>query len=132
MKENSRIRFNPVTKEIEVEGSEEFVRVYFEKLQAMLSASSEKPITKKKEKAVKAPAAKKARKTAKKSATKKKVTNIDAVISLIQASVEGISTIELKEKAGLADRQIWSIVNRAAKEGKIRKVKRGVYGAVIE
>ena len=37
MKEKSRIRFNPVTKEIEIEGSEEFVKTYFGKLQGMIS-----------------------------------------------------------------------------------------------
>ena len=42
MKENSRIRFNPVTKEIEVEGSESFVKTYFSKLQAMISGSPKK------------------------------------------------------------------------------------------
>jgi predicted transcriptional regulator of viral defense system len=60
----------------------------------------------------------------------KKVTNIEAVVSLIQGSTEGISTAELKEKTGLKDSQIWSIVNRASKAGKIRKVKRGWYSAV--
>ena len=43
---------------------------------------------------------------------------------------EEISKVELKEKTGLAERQIWSIVNRASKAEKIKKVKRGVYGAV--
>ncbi len=42
MKENSRIRFNPVTKEIEVEGTESFVKTYFGKLQAMISGPAEK------------------------------------------------------------------------------------------
>jgi predicted transcriptional regulator of viral defense system len=55
------------------------------------------------------------------------VTNIDTVVGLIQGSAEGISTAELKEKTGLVESQIWSIVNRASKEGKILKVKRGVY-----
>ena len=32
MEKNSRIRFSPVTKEIEVEGSERFVKAYFSKL----------------------------------------------------------------------------------------------------
>ena len=59
----------------------------------------------------------------------KKVTNIDTVAGLIQGSTEGISTAELKEKTGLAESQIWNIVNRASKIGKIKKVKRGVYGA---
>jgi hypothetical protein len=39
MKENSRISFNPVTKEIEVEGTESFVKTYFNKLQAMITGS---------------------------------------------------------------------------------------------
>ena len=116
MQNNFRIRFNPITKEIEVAGTEQFVKTYFKKLQAMMSGSPDKTV------AIKGKIAKKAR--------KKKVTNIDKVVSLIQGSKEGISTAELKKKTKLAERQIWSIVNRASKEGKIKKVKRGVYGAV--
>jgi hypothetical protein len=148
MKENSRIRFNPVTKEIEVEGSESFVKTYFKKLQAMVFGPAEKTVVAKKEpkavKAAKASPAKKAKrepkaakprppkkepKAAKKEPDVKRITNIDTVVRLIQGSTEGISTAELKKKTGLAELQIWSIVNRAAKLGKIRKVKRGVYGA---
>ncbi|MBU2578093.1 hypothetical protein KKA69_04660 [Patescibacteria group bacterium] len=174
MKNNSRIRFNPVTKEIEVEGSEGFVKAYFNKLQAMISGASEETVTikrkpravkaapkkkvikapkavkaapaekaekkppvvkaprvrkaKKAPKAVKPTVAKSVRKTVKKAPAKKKTTNIDTVVGLIQGAPEGISTAELKTKTGLNERQIWSIVNRASKEGKIRKVKRGVYG----
>jgi len=146
MKENSRIRFNPVTKEIEVEGSEKFVKTYFKKLQEMVFGLAEKTVAvkkapkavkaapvkadKKEPKAVKARPTKKAKKATKKAPAEKKVTNIDTVLGLIQGSTEGISTVELKKKTGLAERQIWSIVNRASKAGKIRKVKRGVYGAV--
>ncbi len=142
MKTESRIRFNPGTKEIEIEGSEEFVKAYFNKLQNMISAA---PLgTLKESKAVKVSLAKKAKKgpkavkpfpakkvkrTAKKEPGVKKITNIDAVVTLIQSSAEGISTAELKEKTGLAESQIWNIVNRASKLGKIKKVKRGVYGA---
>ncbi len=127
MNEQSRIRFNPVTKEIEVEGSEAFVKTYFHKLQAMMSGFTEK--TTKEPKASKARPAKKADKAAKKGPRKKKVTHIGAIVGLIQASAKGISTSALKEKTGLTERQIWSIVNRASKEGKIRKLKRGLYGA---
>jgi len=35
----------------------------------------------------------------------------------------------IKEKTGLAERQIWEIVNRASKLGKVKKMKRGLYGA---
>ena len=120
MANNSRIRFNPVTKEIEIEGTEKFVKTYFGKIQAMVFGSVEK---------AKAAPVKKARKTRKKGPGKKGVTNIDKVIGLIKASTEGISTAELKEKTGLAERQIWSIVNRAKRAGKIKKAKRGLYGA---
>ena len=41
MNEQSRIRFNPVTKEIEIEGSEAFVKTYFNKLQSMMSGVTE-------------------------------------------------------------------------------------------
>jgi len=131
MKNNSRIRFNPSTKEIEVEGTEKFVKAYFNKLQEMLSGPVEKTVAAKKEsKATKAVPAKKAKKTSKKKSGNKRVTNIDRVLELIKASTEGISTAEIKEKTGLAERQIWSIFNRAKKDGKIKKMKRGLYSAV--
>lgn len=124
MKNNSRIRFNPVTKEIEIEGSEKFVKEYFGKVQAMISGLAEKKAT-----GAKARSVKKARKTTKKESGVKRVTNIDTIVGLIQASTEGISTAELKEKTGLAERQIWSIVNRAKRDGRIKKMKRGLYSA---
>ena len=161
MKNNSRIRFNPGTKEIEVEGSESFVKTYFGKLQAMISGAAKEKVkvkraskavkaaaekkaektpkaikaprvkkTKKATKAVKPTVAKKVRKTGKKTPAKKRVTKIGTVVGLIQGSTEGVSTEVLKEKTGLSERQIWGIVTRAAKEGKIRKLKRGLYGAV--
>ena len=156
MKNNSRIRFNPVTKEIEVEGSESFVKTYFKKLQEMGFGPVKKTVTAKKEsraikaapakktekkvKAAKASPAKKAAKsgpvkkvskTAKRKLGGKKITNMASVVELIQVSTEGISTSELKEKTGLSERQIWSIVNRASKEGKIQKAKRGLYSAAV-
>jgi hypothetical protein len=120
MKTESRIWFNPVTKEIEIEGSESFVKTYFDKLHGMISGDPEETV--KESKAVKVSPAKKAPGV-------KRVTNIDMIIGLIQGSAEGISTAELKEKTGLAESQIWNIVNRASKLGKIKKVKRGIYGA---
>ncbi|MEI7637269.1 MAG: hypothetical protein WCJ37_08180 [Syntrophus sp. (in: bacteria)] len=59
MGEQSRLKFNPATKEIEIEGSEKFVKTYFDKIQEMLSGTleavvaapiQEKPV---KEKAIK-------------------------------------------------------------------------------
>jgi uncharacterized membrane protein len=130
MKNHSRIRFNPVTKEIEVEGAEEFVKIYFDKLQAMISGAPEENAAIKKEpKPVKARATKKAKKTTKKERGIKRVTNIDMIVGLIQGSTGGISTAELKAKAGLSETQIWGIVNRAKQMGKIKQGKRGMYVA---
>jgi len=142
MKTEARIRFNPVTREIEIEGSEEFVKAYFNKIQKMISGAPSEtakesravkvsPAKKaiKEPKAVKPFPAKKVKKVAKKKPGAKRVTNTDKVIGLIQGSTEGISTAQLKEKTGLPESQIWNIVNRVSKLGKIKKVKRGVYGA---
>jgi uncharacterized membrane protein len=143
MKETSRIRFNPGTGEVEVEGSEKFVKTYFNKLQKLLSGSSQEMATEPKARkarpakktkrdssALKAVPRKKVRQAGKRGTEGKKLTHIDAVVTLIQGSAGGISTAELKQKTGLTDVQIWNIVNRTAKEGKIRKVKRGLYAAL--
>jgi len=161
MAERSRVRFNPAAKEIEVEGSESFVKTTLDRLLVMISGPSKKaaaikrqpkavktapakkaekklPVAKalrvtkakKAPKAVKPAVAKRVKKTIKKAPAEKRVTNINAVVGLIQGAPEGISTAELKTKTGLAESQIWNIVNRASKLGKIRKVKRGVYGGV--
>jgi uncharacterized membrane protein len=133
MEERSRIRFNPATREIEIEGSEEFVRIYFGKVQKLLLApvggKEEKP------KPPRARPAGKPKKMKKKTGPKKvpkkvpKETLLDSVVRLIRGSEEGITTTALKEKTGLAERQIWSIVYRAEKQGKIKKTKRGIYMA---
>jgi hypothetical protein len=128
MTESSRIKFNPVTEEIEIEGSEKFVKTYFDRIQKMLSKSQEAPSIKApvKEKPVKEKAGKVAKKkTAKKKA--KKVSNADKVLTLIKESAEGSTTAELKENTGLTEQQIWAIVNVAKKQGKIMNAKRGLY-----
>ena len=129
MEERSRIRFNPSTKEIEIEGSEEFVRTYFGKVQKLLlepvGSKEEKPKPPRTRPAGKPKKAEK--KTGPKSAPKK--TLMDTVVGLICGSKEWITTTALKEKTGLAERQIWSIIYRAEKRGKIKKTKRGIYVA---
>lgn len=126
MEEKSRIRFNPVTKEIEIEGSEAFVKTYFQKLQGLLSQSREGKNEKPQKSVRRMRKAKKARaKPGKKKAAKE--TQMDAIVSLVSGTEGGITTSALKEKTGLAERQIWSVVYRAEKQGKIKKTKRGLY-----
>ena len=128
MKIRSRIRFNPVTKEIEIEGSEEFVKTYFDKLQQMLPGSpdEEEP------KVAKALPGKriKVKKAAKRKISDQKgkeKTLIDTVIGLIKGSPTGITTSELRKKTGFSPKQIWSITSRAAKLGRIKRQKLGTY-----
>jgi uncharacterized membrane protein len=133
MEKRSRIRFNPVTQEIEIEGSEEFVRIYFGRVQKLLLAlAGGKEDQPKPSKARPAGKLKKVKKhTGPKKVPKRapKETLLDSVVRLIRGSGEGITTAALKEKTGLAESQIWSIVYRAEKQGKIKKTKRGIYMA---
>ena len=129
MKENSRIRFNPITKEIEVEGSEKFVRTYFQKLQELLSQGAGAKRTrqpKQKVRSVKRAMGAKATPGRRKVA---KGTQADTVVAIVSGSEGGITTSALREKTGLSERQIWSIVYRAQKQGKIKKTRRGMYTA---
>ena len=150
MGEQSRIKFNPVTKEIEIEGSEQFVKTYFDKIQSLLSGTQkaimkapikEKPIKEKaperkpvKERPVKkVRQSKRAPKVIKEEKPVKEIKRGNmskAVLALIQDSPEGIATAELKGKTGLTDRQIWSITSIAKKMGKIKQAKRGLYVGV--
>jgi polyhydroxyalkanoate synthesis regulator phasin len=122
-------------------GREEFKTAMDEnyKLQNMISGAPSETVKEPKavkarpaKKTIKEPTAVKARlpkKAKKKKPRAKKVTNIDTVLGLILGSTEGISTAELREKTGLAESQIWNIVNHASKAGKVKKIKRGLYGA---
>ena len=137
MAERSRVKFNPVTKEMEIEGSESFVKATLDKLQAMLSGAPAKKVAVKKEpKAVKAPKRKPAKKVRPSEKAPKVTTGTKrgdlskAVLTLIHSSTEGISMAELKEKTGMKDIQIWGIIFEATKRGKVRTVKRGVYVGV--
>jgi hypothetical protein len=144
MGKKSYLRFNPDTREIEIEGSEEFIKTYFDKLQQMLSqlsgevkkeleAARTLPVKKarvKKKAKVEIPAPRKVAKVASKKAAareSKEVSLFDKVLGLIQDSEEGITTSELLDKTGLTKKQIWSITYRATKLGRIKKTKRGVY-----
>jgi hypothetical protein len=56
-----------------------------------------------------------------------KVTVVDAILGAILGSKKGITTSDIMEKTGLNKNQVWNVVNRAKKAGKIKTVQRGVY-----
>lgn len=71
-------------------------------------------------------------KVAKKGVVKRatKVTATDTVLKMIQRRKRGITTAEIKAKAGFKEKKIWDIVNRAKREGKIKVLRRGLYAKV--
>jgi hypothetical protein len=149
MAEKSRVKFNPGTKEIEVEGSESFVKTTLDRLLAIISGAVKGKVKvkrapkavkaapvkadKKKPKAVKVRPPKKAKKIRQSKKPPKMTTGTKrgalskAVLTLIQSSTEGVSMAELKEKTGMKDIQIRNVLSSVIKRGKIRTVKRGVY-----
>ncbi len=135
----SRIKFNPATNEVEIEGSEKFISNMLAKIQEIMSgAPAEKvpsaelrPVgTVKKETKGEALPFKGVKRVVKKKAEPEaeKTTLFDKVVGLIQKG-KGLTTSELMQKTGMTRKQIWGITYRAEKSGKIRKSKRGVYEA---
>ncbi len=124
----SRIRFNPATKEVEIEGSEKFIKKYLHKIQELMSGVPTVVARRRrsrKEEALPLKIVKKGR-TERGETEGERTTMFDQIIDLISHS-KGITTGELKDKTGLTERQIWSITYRAEKLGKIKRGKRGVY-----
>jgi phage I-like protein len=79
-------------------------------------------------KPIKAKTTKKA--PAKKASAKKKTaepTATDQVLNIISGSKNGVNTATMMKKTGFDQRKIWSIINRAAKAGKIKRAGRGIY-----
>ena len=135
MAEKSRIKFNPQSKEVEIEGSEQFVKTYFKKIQQMLLGDQEKAVkgtrrgAGRKKAGRKPPAIKSTQKgkAAKKAGKKPRRGDISGtLIELVKAS-NGITTADLVKKSGFAEQQVRSVIYRAQKLGQIAKQKRGTY-----
>lgn len=84
--------------------------------------SSEGAATKK---AAKRPTVKKASKKAFETKMPGKMT--EKVLSLIQSAPEGMNTAQIMDQTGLDKKQVWGIVSRAKRAGKIKAGKRGIY-----
>lgn len=112
----SRIKFNPETKEFEIDGSEKFVRTYFDKIQKLFSEGEKKTV---------------ASNAAMPKAKGSKASLSQTVISLIQGSENGMTTAQLEDETGLDKKLIWSIIYRAEKRSLIKKVRRGMYSAAL-
>jgi len=57
----------------------------------------------------------------------KKLSDTDKVLRVVRGHKKGVDVTKLKKKTGFADSKVRAIVYRASKEGKIKRLRRGVY-----
>ena len=56
-----------------------------------------------------------------------KMTATEKILKIIKRSRKGVDVPTLKTKTGFEDKKVRNIIFRASKEGKIKKVGRGIY-----
>ncbi len=56
-----------------------------------------------------------------------KMTATQQILSIVRRSRKGVDVPALKTKTGFEDKKVRNIIFRASKEGKIKKVGRGIY-----
>ena len=71
--------------------------------------------------------ARKPKKMPAKARKEKKLTATAEVLKVIKGHKKGVDILKLKKKTGFADTKIRAIIYRASKEGKIKRLSRGVY-----
>jgi hypothetical protein len=67
------------------------------------------------------------RKAAPRKKSAKRTTSTEQILKIIRRSRKGVNVPALKAKTGFEDKKVRNIIFRASKEGKIKKVGRGVY-----
>ena len=55
------------------------------------------------------------------------MTATEQILKIIKRSRKGVDVPTLKTKTGFEDKKVRNIIFRASKEGKIKKVGRGIY-----
>jgi hypothetical protein len=108
------------------------IKALEKKLEKLLNAYEKpqrpKAARKVKRKTVKTKA--KSRRVAKKSARRKRapqMTATEQILKIVRRSRKGVDVPTLKAKTGFQDKKVRNIIFRASKEGKIKKVGRGIY-----
>jgi ElaB/YqjD/DUF883 family membrane-anchored ribosome-binding protein len=109
------------------------IKALEKKMEKLLNAygKPQKPKTAKKAKRKTAKAKTKRAVAVKKAAPRKKsakrVTSTEQILKIIRRSRKGVNVPALKAKTGFEDKKVRNIIFRASKEGKIKKVGRGIY-----
>jgi hypothetical protein len=113
----SKIKFSPATGEIEVEGSEAFVKKYMKILQGLVSEPK---------KGTKGKTVGKVAAVAKTRPARGSISN--SILSVVKKNDQGLSVKDIIKKTKLTVSQINPVIQKALKEGKIRRIGRGIYG----
>jgi len=108
------------------------IKALEKKLDSLLKAygTAQKPKTTKKAKRKTAKAKTKRAVAARKTTGRKKrspVTATEQILKIVKRSKKGVDVPTLKKKTGFEDKKVRNIIFRASKEGKIKKVDRGIY-----
>jgi len=92
--------------------------------------AKKKPVTKTRVKKKRAPVRKKiVAPKAKQVKKAKEVTAADEVLKIIKRHKKGVDITKLKNRTGFADSKLRMIVSRAYRQGKVKRIARGVYVA---
>ena len=59
--------------------------------------------------------------------TRPKLTATDKVLGIVRRSKKGVNVSTIKTRTGFEDKKVRNIIFRTTKEGKIKKVGRGIY-----
>ena len=104
------------------------IKLKVDKLIATVEKSETKPIKAQKAKAVKAKPTKAPKAPAKKKAVT--VTATDQVLKIINRLKKGADTATLMKKTGFDQKKVRNILQRTYKQGKIKRVEKGIYVGV--
>jgi len=129
----------PAKKKVAVPKAKQLKKVKVEKLvekmdkvekASAVSKDKKKAAAKARPKKKRAPVRKKiVVREAKKVKKARRMTAIDEVLNIIKRHRRGVDITKLKNKTGFADSKLRMIVSRACRQGKIKRVARGVYVA---
>ncbi len=131
MTSQSRIKFNPATREFEIEGTEAFVKKYFDKIQELFGNEKVKPVKVVEEDKASFKAAKNVAKKAKATPGSKKKAKFGivqgAILKVFENVKDAVPIKDIIKQTGLSNSQVNGTLLVLKKKGQIKSVGRGIY-----
>jgi len=134
MTSQSRVKFNPATREFEIEGSEAFVKKYFDKIEALFGREKVEPVKTAMEDKASSKSVKKGKKITKKTKTtpgsskKAKFGAIQgAILKVFENVKDAVPVKDIIKKTGLNKSQVNGTLLVLKKKRLIKSAGRGMY-----